>query len=116
MKRYRVLWTHQAVTDLKEIVLHVASENTDAAKKILKKLKESAEKLKRQPERCRVVPELAEYGIGGIRELIWTPTPHRVMYRIDGSTVYILAVLDGRRDLEDLLFMRFMRLSTKKSG
>jgi len=112
MKRYRVLWTHEAFNDLEEIVTYIAAESQNAAWRMFKKLKEAASKLKTQPERCRVVPELAEHGLHGIRELIWTP--HRVMFRVNEGTVYVLAVLDGRRDIEDLLFSRFIRISKGK--
>jgi hypothetical protein len=32
------------------------------------------------------------------------------VYRISGETVVVLAVLDGRRDLEDLLLERLVRI------
>ena len=35
--------------------------------------------------------------------------PYRIIYRIEEDTVTVLAVLDGRRDLEDLLLERLIR-------
>ena len=38
-----------------------------------------------------------------------TIRPYRLVYRIEGDTVTVLAVFDARRDLEDLLFERLLR-------
>jgi toxin ParE1/3/4 len=35
--------------------------------------------------------------------------PWRILYRIDGDTVLVLAVLDGRRELRSLLLERLLR-------
>ncbi len=35
--------------------------------------------------------------------------PYRLIYRIEGDTVTVLALFDGRRDLEDLLLERLVR-------
>jgi GrpB-like predicted nucleotidyltransferase (UPF0157 family) len=47
---------------------------------------------------------------------IWHPNParapdrpYRIVYRISGNTVVVLAVLDGRRDLQDVLLERLVR-------
>ena len=56
------------------------------------------------PARCRVVPELREEGIDAYRELVIRP--YRIMFRIHGSEVVLLAVVDGRRDLQELLLER----------
>jgi hypothetical protein len=57
--------------------------------------------------RVRIVPELHWHGLTRFLELIerhW-----RLIYHIDGSTVYVVSVWDGRRQLEDLLLARFLR-------
>jgi hypothetical protein len=41
------------------------------------------------------------------RELI--VKPYRLIYRIEGEVVNVLAVFDGHRDLEDLLLERLLR-------
>ena len=41
------------------------------------------------------------------RELVIRP--YRLVYRIEGDTVIVLAVFDARRDLEDLLLERLLR-------
>ena len=63
--------------------------------------------LQRMPERGRVVPELAAMGVHLYRELV--VAPWRIIYRISGRTAYVLAVVDGRRNLEDVLLDRLVR-------
>ena len=41
------------------------------------------------------------------RELILGPW--RLIYRLDRGQMYVLAVIDGRRNVEDLLLRRLMR-------
>jgi hypothetical protein len=60
------------------------------------------------PERYRIVPELEKYGYLVYREIIveyW-----RIIYKIENNYVYIMLVIDGRRNLEDLLLKKiFLR-------
>jgi toxin ParE1/3/4 len=37
--------------------------------------------------------------------------PYRILYRVSGDTVTVLAAFDGRRDLEDVLLERLLRTS-----
>jgi len=53
------------------------------------------------------VPELAAVGVHTYRELV--VSPWRLVYRISAKTVYVLAVLDGRRNIEDVLLDRLVR-------
>jgi len=41
------------------------------------------------------------------RELI--ASPWRIIYRIEGRLVFVDLVLDGRRDVEDILMQRLLR-------
>jgi len=58
------------------------------------------------PDRGRIVPELKAHGILSYRELIISPW--RVMYRTSEQKVYVLAVIDSRRNMEDILIERFL--------
>jgi len=35
--------------------------------------------------------------------------PYRLVYRVASRDVFVLALVDGRRDLEDILFERLLR-------
>ena len=101
-----VKWTATAEHDLDSIVVFIAEDSIDEAMRILEKVRKKAAGLKTLPERGRVVPELKEQGIILYREIILVPW--RIIYRISGGTVYVLAVLDARRNLEDILLERFV--------
>jgi toxin ParE1/3/4 len=106
-ERFRVRWTRAAQNDLGSIVDYVAVENVGAAHDILFALKNVAAKLERFPERGRHVPELRALDIFTYRELVIRPW--RIIYRREEHTVFVLAVLDSRRDLEGLLIERLVR-------
>jgi len=106
-RSFRVQWAEAAARDLEELIGYVAADSPLNAERILDKLKKRVRTLEATPARGRVVPELAHFGIRNWRELI--VKPYRIIYRIDEDTVNILAVLDGRRDLQDLLLERLIR-------
>jgi plasmid stabilization system protein ParE len=106
-KFFAVKWAEAADKDLAGIVEYVASESVIDALKILGRIKKQAEALKEFPERGRVVPELASQGIYQYREKV--VAPWRLIYRIGDELVYVLAVIDSRRNLEDILLDRLMR-------
>jgi toxin ParE1/3/4 len=96
-----------AQQDLQALLEFIAAEDPVAAERVLDRLELRVTSLKDLPERGRVVPELAAFGIQTYRELV--VAPWRVVYRIGGKTVYVLAVLDGRRNIEDVLLDRLVR-------
>ncbi|MES9856338.1 MAG: type II toxin-antitoxin system RelE/ParE family toxin [Sedimenticola sp.] len=104
---FRVKWTATARFDLRGIIRFIAIENRTQAKQILHRLQDKAEALATFPERGRVVPEIRAVGVHTHREIILNPW--RIIYRIEGSTVIVLAVLDGRRELQDMLLERLIR-------
>ena len=106
-ERHQVQWAEDAVRDLEEIVAYIAPDSVINAQKILVKLRDKAESLELAPGRGRVVPELVRFGIRTWREL--RVKPYRIIYRPAGRAVLVLAVLDGRRDLEDVLLERLLR-------
>lgn len=103
-RKYEIAWARTAETDLKEIVNYIAIGSPENALRIFKKIKNNASSLYSTPERCRIVPELKEQGIMQYRELI--VKPWRIIYRIAEKKVYVLSVLDSRRNIEDILLER----------
>ncbi len=59
------------------------------------------------PQRGRYVPELLDKNIREYRELI--ESPWRIFYKIDGNEVYVLAIIDGRRNIQDILIEKLIR-------
>ncbi|MFA7400150.1 MAG: type II toxin-antitoxin system RelE/ParE family toxin [Sideroxydans sp.] len=106
-KSYQVLWSHTAQQDLTEIIEYIAQDSIGDALTILQKLESKAAILITLPNRGRVVPELLHTGISQYRELI--SAPWRIVYKVAGNQVFIMAVLDCRRDLQTVLLSRLAR-------
>lgn len=107
MKKFSVLWSNTAQRDLLNIIDYIAINSKQNAKNIFKKIKENASNLNTMPEKGRIVPELDFFNIRTYREII--ESPWRIIYRIEEQKMHILAVIDGRRNFEDILLQRFLR-------
>lgn len=104
-RRFRVTWTEVAIADVESIVDYVAiHDSLAAAEKLYDKLETAIESLVTSPGRSRVVPELRAEGLEMYRELV--VSKYRVLFRVRGRVVVLLGVLDGRRDLAELLIQR----------
>lgn len=106
-RRLQVRWTASAVADLTEIAAFIARESPRNAQSVIERLRSRATTLERAARRGRIVPELLHFGIRSYRELL--VNPHRLIYRISEGTVFVMAVFDGRRDLQDVLLERILR-------
>jgi len=102
-----VRWALSASLDLEEIVGYIGSDSIDAARRVVERVETRGAALATFPLRGRVVPELARHGLHQWRELILSP--YRLIYRVGDDHVEIVAVIDGRRDVEDLLLERLLR-------
>jgi len=106
-KGFRVIWTEGAARDLEEIASFIAVDSPTNARALMKRLKDRAWTLRTMPHRGRYVPELLELGLRAWRELVIHP--YRLIYRIEAKKVLVNALLDGRRDLRDVLLDRLLR-------
>ncbi|MCG8342909.1 MAG: type II toxin-antitoxin system RelE/ParE family toxin [Chlorobiales bacterium] len=104
---YDIFWVASAEHDLEEVIDFIARENPENALKILTEIREKTSELKRYPERGRIVPELQSQGIFLYRELL--VPPWRIIYRIKDTQVTVLTMLDGRRNVEDILLERLIK-------
>lgn len=107
MKNYKVIWSKSAERDLEEIVLYIAEENPLNAKKVLNKIKEKASNLSSIPHKGIIVPELKSFLIFSYHQ--YSTPPWRIIYRYSNTTVYVVAVIDSRRDIDELLINRALR-------
>lgn len=106
MKNFEVIWTKNAQFDLESIIEYIKIDSVDIAKKIFFEIKKECENLHYFPQRKRVVPELQQIGILKYREIIYERW--RIIFKIDNTKVYVLLVVDSRRNLEDILFQRLI--------
>jgi toxin ParE1/3/4 len=107
--KYQVVWSNAAENDLRNIIEYIADENPSNAFKIFRSIKKKASMLFTLPERGRILPDLRGQGILQYREIIISPW--RILYRISERNVYVLSVLDSRRNIEDILLKRLTNLN-----
>ena len=102
---YDITWTRTAVRDLDEILEYIAAERgVDQALQVYETLRHSIASLTTLPRRFRQVPELRDAGLFEYRECI--ERPYRLVFRLCDQRVVVLAILDSRRDLGELLIQR----------
>jgi toxin ParE1/3/4 len=104
---FKVLLTNDAARDLDElydyIALHDAPRKADH---VLEQIEKAFSKLSEFPERGAYPKELLALGIREYREVFFKP--YRIMYRVMGKNVYVLLIVDGRRDMQSLLQRRLL--------
>ena len=96
---------------MREIITYISEyADPDTAQDMLNKFLAARDSLGTLSNRGRILPELLEFNNAIYRELIISP--YRMIYKQDKTTksVLIHAVLDGRRDLTDVLRERFLRV------
>jgi plasmid stabilization system protein ParE len=104
---FEILWAAVAEKDLLGIVDFIADDDPGTALGILNKIEADTAKLDHSPRRGRTVPELLKQGISRYREIVIKPW--RVIYRIEKKKVYVVSVIDGRRNVEDVLLARLLK-------
>jgi len=101
----KLIWSPQSLHDLEAIRDYVAADSPRYAALVVERIIQGVERLTSFPESGRVVPEGND---PQLREVI--VRPYRVVYRIRGPQVLVLAFLDARRSLEDALLDRLISI------
>jgi toxin ParE1/3/4 len=106
---FRIEWTEVAEGDRDSIAAYIARDSIDGALAMLDAIEARVDSLDAMPRRGRAVPELAAYEFTTVREII--EGPYRIVYPIDDAarTVSVVAVIDGRRNILDVLLRRLRR-------
>lgn len=108
MKRHSVQIDLDAEEDLLVIYRYVAlNDSVGQADRLFDALKKACYSLRDLPLRGHIPPELHDICVSQFREIRFKP--YRIFYSVDGATVTIHCVLDGRRDLQTLLEERLLR-------
>ncbi|MDR2490181.1 MAG: type II toxin-antitoxin system RelE/ParE family toxin [Spirochaetaceae bacterium] len=105
----KIEWSPDAVNSLNEILEYYmgrAGENT--ANNIYNKIMKDIELLEVEEVRTKRTQELKDIGINDVYELVISPW--KVYYKIkeDNQKAYILFVLDGRRNIEEILIAKIV--------
>jgi plasmid stabilization system protein ParE len=103
---FEIVWTKRAEADLDSTYNYIALDDKLNADSIARQIITAVESLKEMPGRTRYVPELLRQNIATYRELI--VSVWRVVIYIGDDKVYVLGIIDSRRDAEDILFNRLI--------
>ena len=104
----KVILTPEAIEDILEIYNYILErDGEERAESILNRLKKQAYSLNKLVQRGKFPDELVPFGNRKVREV--QETPWRIFYKIEKNEVFVLAVLDGRRSMAELLLERLAR-------
>ena len=105
--KYEVRIDNVASDDLYAIYRYVANNDSPAkAGNLIDSIQKAITSLETMPTRGNYPPEMQRWGILDFREIFFKP--YRIIYEIKDKTVFVHAVLDGRRSCEDLLQQRVL--------
>jgi plasmid stabilization system protein ParE len=91
----KLYWTKEALTRLQEIEKFIARDNPKVAIEFTDKLISISETIPNNPEKGRIVPELA---IEQIREVLYKG--YRIVYYRKETSIEILTVFEGHQLLK----------------
>ena len=94
---YRVTWSPEAVEDLESIAEYIERDSPFYAQSVVSKILAASKKVGDFPLIGRVVPEI---GDENIRERF--VCSYRLVYRIRPQKILIVAVIHGKRLLENI--------------
>ena len=107
-KVYNVIVSKSAEDDLRDIVDYYKSLNPPYVESVITQFEHNILSLSRFPLSGRIVPELYDQGIEQYREMI--QGQYRIVYEMQAENVVVQAVIDSRRNLQDILLTKLLRL------
>ena len=95
---YSVALTNDAAADIEDLYDYIEFHDTpEKADDVLTKIDEAFASLADNPERGAYANELLAFGMREYREIYFKP--YRIIYRVIAEQMYVLVILDGRRDM-----------------
>jgi len=105
---FQILLTDDASRDLEELYDYIASHDEPSkADYVLDQIEKTFSSLSENPERGAYPKELLAIGLREYREIFFKP--YRIIYRVVGGKVYVMVIVDGRRDMQTLLQRRLLQ-------
>lgn len=106
---FSVLLTDDAMRDLEELYYYIDMHDVPGkADHVLDRIEKAFTALSDHPLRGAYPKELLALGIREYREVFLKP--HRIIYRVIENNVFVLVIVDGRRDMQALLQRRLLRV------
>jgi len=104
---FAVFLTDAAAHDLEDLYNYIAQYDLpEKADLVLAQIESALTSLSEYPDHGTYPKELLALGIREYREVFFKP--YRMIYRVSENRVYILLVVDGRRDMQTLLQRRLL--------
>ena len=94
---FSIKWSPEATEDLESIVEYIARDSESYASAVVSKILSISRNIPGHPHIGRIVPE---FGDDKIRECF--VYSYRIVYEIKNSTITILAIIHGKRLLENV--------------
>ncbi len=109
MKKYDVVLLKEAEDDLLDIHCYISrKDNPDIAEEVFCRLQKTCVTLEELPERGHLPLELDRIAVFNYLEI--HSAPFRIIYEVDRHMVFVHCILDGRRELQELLQRRIIRM------
>lgn len=106
---FQVFLTDDASRDLEALYDYIDSRDAPGkADYVLDRVEKAFSNLSENPERGAYPKELLAIGLREYREIFFKP--YRIVYRVTGDEVYVMAIADGRRDMQALLQRRLLQV------
>ena len=105
---FQVFLTDDAVRDLEDLYDYIEKHDVPGkADYVLEQFEKAFNSLSENPKRGVYPKELLAVGLKEYREIFFKP--YRIIYRIMNNKVYVLLIVDGRRDMQTLLQRRLLQ-------
>ncbi len=107
MMAFNVFLTEDASRDLEELYDYVPSRDAPGkADYVLSQIEKAFSSLTQNPERRAYPKELSAIGLLEHREIFFKP--YRIICRVMAENVFVMVIVDGRRDMQTLLQRRLL--------
>jgi toxin ParE1/3/4 len=105
--KYEIIWSKDAGDELAEIISYI-KYNTGkmTAEKIYNKIINKVNQISENPEGRRIAPLLREFGINYVHQL--NINPWIIFYKVEDKKMEIISIIDGRRNLEEILYRKML--------
>ena len=104
---FAVWLTKDAARDIEELYDYISEHDSPRkADYVLEQIEKTFSTLSEFPDRGVYPKELLKLGIREYREIFFKP--YRIIYRVMDKSVYVLIIVDGRRDMHSLLQRRLL--------
>ena len=95
---YEIITLNEAKEDINDLFQYIAADSKKNEMNVFQKIKQVISSLKEFPHRGNLISLLEDVGFTDLREIHMKP--YRIFYKIIEKKVFVIAVMDGRRNIE----------------